>query len=431
MASDGKDKSPSEVLILKAVSDLGTRFDKVENGLKKIDETVLAHGQRLVVVSSAVDSLDQKIRSLEIENEGLKSEMIKLKNKESLLEEKLNGIQLKVDITYQKTNDVEQYTRRENLRVYGVKEKEFDNNGQIIAETAEQCAQKVLSILNTKLKLNRKINSVDLAAVHRIGKFDKKNPKARSIIIRFVSRKVRDMVFEAKSGLKDSGYVIAEDLTPYQFKLLMKTKNDDSICDKAWTKYGKVMMLTQSGKYVQINSFSDLTDPLNRSRWSQIPSRKRDFDDVMKSPEQMSNSPEYRHHSDAIIDQDLNEKTKVREDDKIESVQAEEVGKTSDLTFSKTPAMTHSKVAGSQDDKIIQNKIQVDKSNSLLDLVNISEIESPRRFKRARSKIPGRFRGGGDRGKIRSRPVRSGLFNYFMSLESDVNSEDSEDAKMD
>ena len=103
MSSTGKEKSPNEDLILKAVSDLGQRFDKVEHGLQKIDQNVQAQGKKLAVVWSEVDKLDNKVKSLEIENESLKIEMKRLKSKETLLEERLDGLEKKVDITYQKT----------------------------------------------------------------------------------------------------------------------------------------------------------------------------------------------------------------------------------------------------------------------------------------------------------------------------------------
>lgn len=434
MSSTGKEKSPNEDLILKAVSDLGQRFDKVEHGLQKIDQNVQAQGKKLAVVCSEVDKLDNKVKSLEIENESLKIEMKRLKSKETLLEERLDGLEKKVDITYQKTNDVEQYTRRENLRVYGISEAEAENGDTKAIETSEQCLQKVLALLNAKLKLARKIHFFDLAAVHRIGTYDKKSSKPRSIIIRFVSRRIRDMVFDAKAGLKGSKYVITEDLTPYQYRLLMKTKNESTICDKVWTKYGKIHMLAQSGKYVQINSFSDLTDPLNRSKWGSVPNRKRDFNNVEKSPEEVSNSPDgipplegdqvqNNEGSQKCIGNITNKKA-----DRDEGMDQSEAPIIHDLdTKGQSLVPIHSE---------INMKIQTEKSKSLLDTVDITDIETPNRKKREkkRSKIPERtgIRGRlGSRGRFCTRPSRTGLFNYFMTLDSDTESKCSDDVKDD
>ena len=406
--------------ILKAVNTLGTRFDNVETTLKRLNSTVHSHSQKLVDVSSTVEDIDHKMRGLEIENDIMKKEMREMKAKEDKMQDQIFELQQKVNLTYRKANDVEQYTRRENLRIYGIAESGVDEEGKVISETNEQCTQKVLNVLNSQLKLTNPVKSTDLAAAHRIGKYNSKNPNARSIIMRFVSRKTRDTIFKAKSNLKGSKWVITEDLTPYQHNLLAKTKNDTEVCDKAWTQYGKVVMLTHSGKYIQVDSPYDLADPSARSLWSK--SRKRNASDITQSPESTNTSPQYvpteqeRKQTDTETDKNKDES---------QSVSAESIPNTTTM-LEKRDDNQSGQIAMNEQTFKMPNPVQPGTKlhhNSLPpNDINLADMQTPRsRSKKMRGSKASRGNYGNGRGrfKLTSHPPKDGLYNYFQNLDSD------------
>ena len=413
--------------ILKAVQDLGSRYDNVESTLARINITVGSHSQKLANVNFTLEEMDDRMRGLEIENDLMKKELQKMKAKEGQMEEQLFELHQKVNITFKKTNDIEQYSRRENLRIYGVAEISLDAEGNKIEETNERCTKKILRILNGQLKLPRVVNETDLAAVHRIGKFDAKNPNSRSIILRFVSRKVRDMVFDAKSCLKGTRWLITEDLTPFQYKLLMKTKNDTEICNKAWTKYGKVQMLTHSGKYVQIDGPSDLLDPAMRSTWGQ--NRKRNASDLMLSPENGSNSPEYVIAQEADKKNEESGQTVAKvntnhtdTEQNMETQQALAGIKSNASEIEKQGLGSNEGATFKHPHPVEEKRQPVPGKQVVDDHLSFAETATPklRNYKKMRGSKNGKFGRGRPRFNTNPpMPNKEGLYNYFQNLDSD------------
>ena len=88
----------------------------------------------------------------------------------------------------------------------------------------------------------------------------------RGIIVRFVSRRVRDSVIRARRNLRISGIVTVEDLTPRAYSLLRTVKDDTSACKEAWSKNGKIFMKALNGKIVQVKTLSDLKDSDRRKQ---------------------------------------------------------------------------------------------------------------------------------------------------------------------
>ena len=403
--------------ILKAVESLGSRYDNVEATILKLNSAVHSNSQKLITVNSTVEEMDHKMRGLEIENELMRNEIQQIKAREGLMQEKLVELQQKVNITFRKTNDVEQYTRRENLRIYGISEPGLDKDGKLIIETNEQCTQKVLTILNKHLKLPQEVKDSDIAAVHRIGKYNPNNPKARSMIVRFTSRKTRDMVFGAKKALKGLAWVITEDLTPYQYSLLSRTKNDTEICDKAWTVYGKVTMLTHSGKYVQVDTPFDLTDSVMRKQWSK--NRKRNASEL--SPETDASSPQDKNKDEnkeksSVIDnnQEMELKNSMHN--------ISNVSKTIEKPGSKNQVFKAPIAVENRGIPADRRTNMVNNDTTFHDILYLSDMQTPRGRKK---KFRG-SRGGNSRGRGQFRfstkppiPNRDGIYNYFQHLDSD------------
>ena len=137
-------------------------------------------------VWATVDDLKEEVKALkdtkkaqEKELEGLRS--LLMKTKVELKDERKKIIEL------------EDYTRRENLKFHNIPESNFEGDTQ-------SAKQVILDILEKELQIDT--TDIRFQAVHRIGK--RKESRNRPIIARFVCREDRDRVFSRKQALKDS-----------------------------------------------------------------------------------------------------------------------------------------------------------------------------------------------------------------------------------
>ena len=112
-----------------------------------------------------------------------------------------------------------------------------------------------MSIIRDRLKVD--VRKEEIEAVHRLGRKQQKDTP-KGIIVRFVSRRVRDSVIRARRNLRQSRIVIVEDLTPHAYSLLWTVKDDTSVCKEAWSKNGKIFTKALNGKIVQVKTVSDL-----------------------------------------------------------------------------------------------------------------------------------------------------------------------------
>lgn len=120
----------------------------------------------------------------------------------------------------QRTDELEQYQRRTSLRIFGIEERKGESTDEIVSEFF-------------KSKLGVTVETYDLCRTHRVGPPPRPRsrregeggspppPRHRAILVKFSTYNVRRYVFSAKKKLKDSGYVITEDLTSIRRKLFL------------------------------------------------------------------------------------------------------------------------------------------------------------------------------------------------------------------
>lgn len=134
---------------------------------------------------------------------------------------------------------VEQYTRRNNLRVFGIPEEKGENTDQILMRIFEQ-------------KLGVAISFADIEKSHRLGKTPAVRDKGRPIIVRFASYRTRATVFSNKKKLKGSGITVREDLTKVRIDLLQKVQKAFGT-RQVWTVDGKIFWVENvQGKLVKM-----------------------------------------------------------------------------------------------------------------------------------------------------------------------------------
>lgn len=170
-----------------------------------------------VMFNSRIDALEKNVERLISDNtlkiEGLKktvdfacAEIKDIRGKVRHVEDRICAAEKKTCLWEQRLVDIENYSRRWNLRLHGVAEsKDQDVRREVI-----QICQSVLPEHKTKFP-----DVID--TVHRLGQVRKDDSKPRGIILQFTSRIYRDAVWKAakkSTFLQNKKLRFAEDLSP-------------------------------------------------------------------------------------------------------------------------------------------------------------------------------------------------------------------------
>ena len=200
----------------------------------------------------------------------IKNENVALKKKISNLctdleKQKEENTSLKRDINKQsemaneKINDLEQYGRRNNIRINGMTEQDDEDETQTTAA--------VIEVLNKNIP-DLDLIQADVDIAHRLGK--KEENKKRQIIVKFVSIMKRDIIFrEKKKAFKDKQMFINEDLIRINQQVLFSLrKNMPDEVDKAWSRGGKLYFKNTASTihlvpYQEYDHWLDLPWPTN------------------------------------------------------------------------------------------------------------------------------------------------------------------------
>lgn len=182
---------------------------------------------------------DQEVRSSlgDIVSESVRHQIdelrVQLKQKDAIIDE----LKRRVD-TLESSNDaLEQYQRRNSLRISGLPE---DDNEDVLSRS--------LNIINNTMKVDPPIHEDDIDRVHRIGRRDSNKP--RPIIIKFSTYRMRHRVMQKRRNLKNSNYFINEDLTKQRSQLLYKSRmaKKQGFIKDCWTHDGAIVFKDNTGK---------------------------------------------------------------------------------------------------------------------------------------------------------------------------------------
>ena len=153
-----------------------------------------------------------------------------------------------------KVDDIEQYSRRNCLILHG--NKDIPSTGSY-----SEFELYVLNKLNSRLNLDYKISSSDIDTCHVL---PTKRSKPVPIIIKFVRRSVRELVFINKKKLKvddnSEKLSITESLTKRRLNLLMEAKKAFGYSN-VWSYNGSIYCYF-SGKRQVINDITSINDIL-------------------------------------------------------------------------------------------------------------------------------------------------------------------------
>lgn len=187
------------------------------------------------VVKGVLKGLQERITVLEKTNAELQTENKALTSKVASLEKQID--------------QDEQYSRRNCLRISGLKE-----------EANEDTDALVMSIAST---IGSEIQIADIDRSHRVGSPRQQRDRPRDVIVKFATYRSRQKFYRHRTALKDSGFrgvFVNEDLTRQRSSLLYEARKlfRSSLVKGAWSSDGTILVRDRSDRIHRINSLSDL-----------------------------------------------------------------------------------------------------------------------------------------------------------------------------
>lgn len=174
-----------------------------------------------------------------------------------ILLEKVSTLESRIDSLEYQLDDLEQYSRRNCIKITGVAEGKEENTDEV-----------ALNVIN-KLILGPDKTSISLDKVersHRVGK--PRDDRPRDIIVKLTSYRDRALVYAKKSNLKTYNQnelnahkiFINESLTRKRMDLLVATKKifKEKRINSVWTYDGRIMAKTHTGKKWTITRSTDI-----------------------------------------------------------------------------------------------------------------------------------------------------------------------------
>lgn len=154
------------------------------------------------------------------------------------------------DLKFQ-INNLEQYTRRNSIRIHGMREQGRGRN-------VENTHSMVADFLYYDLGLEP-----DIEIAHRIGVKSRDPNKPRTIIVKFVRRSDKLDVMLRRKSLKGKGISISDDLTVKNVKLINEVRDHERI-EAAWSWDGKVYAKGKNGHKLKLYPGIQVDNELDR-----------------------------------------------------------------------------------------------------------------------------------------------------------------------
>ena len=219
----------------------------ITNKVKVLENSIIDLRTETDTIRNEMSDLDVRCETLSGHNQALKTE-------NNNLHDRIKEANYSLKIKEKEINDLEQYTRRNSIRIYGIN----DTNAR---ETAEETTEKVIAMMGNELGINLEHRDIDIA--HRIGRYQQDGN--RVTICKFVSRFHKLQAVRLRRRLKGKAFVIREDLTRKNAKLL-ESLTDVANVKSAWSEEGRIIALLENDNTVTVTIATDLSKPLTNGR---------------------------------------------------------------------------------------------------------------------------------------------------------------------
>ena len=167
------------------------------------------------------------------------------------VQDEIQSIRLQANKSMSMSNDNEQYSRRNNLRIRGL----VPDNGADMVST-------VLSFLKDKLDIND-LTPFDIVAAHPLpplkSKDGRNNPPIPVMLLKLRNRQIRDGIIMKRKKLKGTVYSIDKDLTALNIQLMTRLRNSDRV-SQTWSWNGKIYAALPNNKTIIAKPFATLDE---------------------------------------------------------------------------------------------------------------------------------------------------------------------------
>lgn len=194
-------------------------------------------------INSALKPLNDSMANLQKEVSSLKETVKNLSDELAKKDEKIEMLEA---VVADGLDEREQYSRRNNLRIFGIPEAENEDTDKLVIDVAG--------------KMGVSLEPYHIDRSHRVGKTSE-NP--RPIIVKFVSYAERRVVFTSKKKLKGSRITVREDLTKTRLDLL-KTAESQYSRSAVWTSDGVILVNVGKQRPFRVKTGKDLEKLLKK-----------------------------------------------------------------------------------------------------------------------------------------------------------------------
>ena len=263
-----KGKAIAEATALQTIQDFlasDAFFDAIDRAVEKaVDKQLSLIVDRLTTLEQQnrqiIDRLDQndgKLLELETRIQAKEKEISRLDDLLCRQESATQTLQIAL-------NDAEQYSRRNCLKFYGVKEA----NG--ITENTDDT---ICKIVNDQLGVSLTPSDIDRS--HRVAapkrdegereasRAGKKTTRPRAIIVKLATYRKRSEILKLRRKLKGTGVAIEEALTKTNQDLLWAAKRHEKVLE-AWPSDGRIVILVQATRGKTMKKVIHTKQELNR-----------------------------------------------------------------------------------------------------------------------------------------------------------------------
>ena len=144
---------------------------------------------------------------------------------------------------------MEQYSRRETIRISGLPEEDEEKSAEVSA--------KVVQLFQDKLG-EHDFDKLDISTCHRVGK--KSDGKTRQVLVKLISRQKKQSIMDKKKKLKEKNVKVFlnDDLTQARMKIFHIAKEAKEV-KYAYTRGGQTVCCLQDGnRFITLESPDDL-----------------------------------------------------------------------------------------------------------------------------------------------------------------------------
>ena len=213
---------------------LGKRIPDLQTQIQSLQDTLQAFQTEKGELSKEIQSLkeiiegkDERICVLEGRVHDLECTNDKQKSSLDSHNKKLESHGNKIAALERNEDQMQQYSRRNCIRVFGIPEEQVENTDDKICRLVRE-------------KLGVSIKKEDIDRSHRVGK--KSTTKPRGIIVKLVSYRTRQEIIYCRKKLKDTGLSIHEELTKKNQTLVQDARKHTKTRN-AWSKDGRIIAL--------------------------------------------------------------------------------------------------------------------------------------------------------------------------------------------